>query len=240
MSLSSTRRGFTYCKVCPVFSGDSCVKEKKKKSCRCAFFGCAWQLKMVQFGHMTNIFFMYSPTGAFFFNSYIFIFLCNHQMFWVFFVFLHSKYRKTATHFQIRVTKLNERRCDVWRSWVTQHLGFIHRHLNRQDAVIYGSQVASEDERGFLNAVRPCSAPIWVTCRPPQGHLCHSLIQVVSGLPFCLYDIITCVPVSGYRLKTGYDHQFTADRVKAKIWRLGLNFAFDQPELCVSFCKEYF
>lgn len=31
MSLSSTRRGFTYCKVCPVFSGDSCVKEKKKK-----------------------------------------------------------------------------------------------------------------------------------------------------------------------------------------------------------------
>lgn len=197
---------------------------------------------MVQFGHMTNIsscihlqehFFFFTPISSF---SYVII-----RCLGCFFVVLHSKYRKTATHFQIRVTKLNERRCDVWRSWVTQHLGFIHRHLNRQDAVIYGCQVASEDERGFLNAVRPCSAPIWVTCRPPpQGHLCHSLIQVVSGLPFCLYDIITRVPVSGYRLKTGYDHQFTADRVKAKIWRLGLHFAFDQPELCVSFCKEYF
>lgn len=124
---------------------------------------------MVQFGHMTNISSCIHLQEHFFFYSYIFIFSCNHQNYvrGVFFVVLHSKYRKTATHFQIRVTKLNERRCDVWRSWVTQHLGFIHRHLNRQDAVIYGSQVASEDERGFLNAVRPCSAPIWVTCRPP-------------------------------------------------------------------------
>lgn len=167
MSLSSTRRGFTYCKVCPVFSGDSCVKEKKKEKLPLRIFWVRMTVKDGAVWTHDKHFFMYSPTGAFFFNSYIFIFLCNHQMFWVFFVFLHSKYRKTATHFQIRVTKLNERRCDVWRSWVTQHLGFIHRHLNRQDAVIYGSQVASEDERGFLNAVRPCSAPIWVTCRPP-------------------------------------------------------------------------
>lgn len=54
----------------------------------------------------------------------------------------------------------NKMKVDVnlWRSWLTQHLASIHRHVNREDVVIYVCQVAGKDERGFLNMVWPCSA----------------------------------------------------------------------------------
>lgn len=62
-----TRRGFTYCKVCPVFSGDSCVKEKKKEKLPLRIFWVRMTVKDGAVWTHDKHFFMYSPTGAFFF-----------------------------------------------------------------------------------------------------------------------------------------------------------------------------